>query len=123
MYKRQGEGGVVVTDNDDLAEKVRLIRNHAEAVVEDKGVTDLTNMIGFNFRMNEIEATITREQLKKLPSLVKQRQENVSYLASRLSTIPCIEPAKVRPCLLYTSRGIAHAHEISRISRISHLAR
>ena len=92
-----GEGGVVVTDNDELAEKVRLIRNHAEAVVEDKGVTDLTNMIGFNFRMNEIEAAITREQLKKLPALVKQRQENVSYLASKLSAIPCIEPAKVRP--------------------------
>jgi perosamine synthetase len=92
-----GEGGVAVTDNDELAEKMRLIRNHAEAVVEDKGVSDLTNMIGFNFRMNEIEAAITREQLKKLPSLVEQRQENVSYLASRLSRIPCIEPAKVRP--------------------------
>jgi perosamine synthetase len=92
-----GEGGVIVTNNDDLAERMRLIRNHAEAVVEDKGVTDLTNMIGFNFRMNEIEAAITREQLKKLPSLVAQRQENVNYLASRLSTIPCIDPAKVRP--------------------------
>jgi perosamine synthetase len=92
-----GEGGVIVTDNDDLAEKMRLIRNHAEAVVEGKGVTDLANMIGFNFRMTEIEAAITREQLKKLPSLVKQRQENVSYLASKLAEIPCIEPAKVRP--------------------------
>jgi len=92
-----GEGGVIVTDNDELAEKMRLIRNHAEAVAEGKGVTDLANMIGFNFRMNEIEAAIIREQLKKLPLLVKQRQENVSYLASKLSTIPCIEPAKVRP--------------------------
>lgn len=92
-----GEGGVIVTDNDDLAERMRLIRNHAEAVVEDKGVDDLTNMIGFNFRMNEIEAAIAREQLKKLPSLVAQRQENVAYLASKLSMVPCIEPAKVRP--------------------------
>ena len=64
---------------------MRLIRNHAEAVVEDKGVTDLTNMIGFNFRMNEIEAAITREQLKKLPSLVEQRQENVEL--SRIQTV------------------------------------
>jgi perosamine synthetase len=92
-----GEGGVIVTDNDDLAEKMRLIRNHAEAVVEDKGVTDVVNMVGFNFRMNEIEAAITREQLKKLPSLVKQRQENVNYLAAKLSEIPCLEPARVRP--------------------------
>ena len=92
-----GEGGVIVTDDDDLAEKMRLIRNHAEAVVEGKGVTDLVNMVGFNFRMNEIEAAITREQLKKLPALVKQRQENVAYLASKLAKLPCIEPAKVRP--------------------------
>ncbi len=92
-----GEGGIIVTNNDDLAEKMRLIRNHAEAVVEDKGVTDLVNMVGFNFRMNEIEAAIIREQLKKLPSLVKQRQENVSYLAAKLSEIPCLEPARVRP--------------------------
>ncbi|MBA2678190.1 MAG: DegT/DnrJ/EryC1/StrS family aminotransferase [Ktedonobacteraceae bacterium] len=92
-----GEGGMIVTDNDDLADKMRLIRNHAEAVVEGKGVTDIVNMVGFNFRMTEIEAAITREQLKKLPSLVKQRQENVSYLAGKLSEIPCLEPAKVRP--------------------------
>jgi len=92
-----GEGGIIVTDNDDLAEKMRLIRNHAEAVVEGKGVTDIVNMVGFNFRMNEIEAAITREQLKKLPSLVKQRQDNVSYLATKLSEIPCLEPARVRP--------------------------
>jgi dTDP-4-amino-4,6-dideoxygalactose transaminase len=54
-------------------------------------------MIGFNFRMTEIEAAITREQLKKLPTLVNQRQENVNYLASKLAEIPCIDPAKVRP--------------------------
>ena len=92
-----GEGGLIVTDDDELAEKMRLIRNHAEAVVEGKGVTDLINMIGFNFRMNEIEAAITREQLKKLPRLIKQRQENVNYLASKLSQIPCLQPALVRP--------------------------
>jgi len=92
-----GEGGIIVTNNDDLAEKMRLIRNHAEAVVEDKGVTDLVNMVGFNFRMNEIEAAIIREQLKKLPSLVEQRQANVNYLSAKLSQIPCLEPARVRP--------------------------
>ncbi len=91
-----GEGGIIVTNNDELAEKMRLIRNHAEAVVEDKGVTDLVNMVGFNFRMNEIEAAIIREQLKKLPALVKQGQENVDYLAAKLSEIPCLEPAPVR---------------------------
>ena len=46
-----GEGGVIVTNNDKIFEKLQLIRNHAEAVVEDKGVTDLTNMVGYNFRL------------------------------------------------------------------------
>src|SRR5574341_1205170 len=38
-----GEGGVAVTNNDELAEKIRLIRNHAEAVVEAKGYNSLVN--------------------------------------------------------------------------------
>jgi dTDP-4-amino-4,6-dideoxygalactose transaminase len=79
-----GEGGLVTTDNDRYAERLQLIRNHAEAVVAQKGVTDLTNMIGFNFRMGEIEAAIGREQLKKGPALVRQRQENVRYLEQQL---------------------------------------
>ena len=49
-----GEGGVLVTNDDNLA-KTQLIRNHAEAVVGDMGFKDLTNMIGHNFRLGEIE--------------------------------------------------------------------
>lgn len=91
-----GEGGIVVTDDDELAERVRLIRNHAEAVVGPKGVSSLINMIGFNFRMTEIEAAITREQLKKLPHLLDKRIKNVEYISQRLGRIPCLEPAKTR---------------------------
>ena len=91
-----GEGGVIVTDNDTLANKLRLIRNHAEAVVEAKGETDLVNMIGFNYRMTEIEAAITRMQIKKLPGLVRERVENIEYLENRLKEIPCLEMPRVR---------------------------
>ena len=70
-----GEGGVCVTNNNNLAERMQLIRNHAEAVVEGKGVTNLVNMIGFNFRMGEVEAAIGIEQLKKLPSIVNEKIE------------------------------------------------
>jgi dTDP-4-amino-4,6-dideoxygalactose transaminase len=91
-----GEGGIIVTNDDELAERLMLIRNHAEAVVEDKGVTNLVNMIGFNYRMTEIEATIAREQLRKLDDLLEKRLENVEYLSRRLSRIPCLEVPKVR---------------------------
>jgi dTDP-4-amino-4,6-dideoxygalactose transaminase len=97
-----GEGGVVVTDNDELAEKVRLIRNHAEAVVESKGQKDLVNMIGFNFRMTEIEAAISRCQLGKLKSLLDSRQENCAYIAGQLEGIPAITSGRIR-------EGCAHA--------------
>ncbi len=91
-----GEGGIVVTDNDELAEKVRLIRNHAEAVVEAKGVTSLINMIGYNYRMTEIDAAIGREQLKKLKYLIDKRIENVNYIAEKLKEIPCLENVKTK---------------------------
>jgi dTDP-4-amino-4,6-dideoxygalactose transaminase len=54
-------------------------------------------MLGFNYRMTEIEAAIGREQLKKLPELVHDRIENVNYLSDKLKHIPCLEPAKIRP--------------------------
>ena len=91
-----GEGGILVTNDDELANKLKLIRNHAEAVVEAKGDKDLTNMVGFNFRMTEIEAAMAREQLKKLPRLVEERLKNIEYIESRLKDIPCLTMPKVR---------------------------
>ncbi len=100
-----GEGGVIVTDNDELADKCRLIRNHAEAVVEAKGVTDLRNMIGFNFRMPEIEAAIARVQLKKLAKLNEKRFKNVAYFEDKIAQLPFIQIPKVRD-------GASHAYYV-----------
>ncbi len=76
-----GEGGILVTNNDDYAERLQLIRNHAEVVVGAKGTSNLSNMIGYNFRLGEIESAIGISQFNKLDSLVKSRQD----LADRLS--------------------------------------
>lgn len=77
-----GEGGVCVTNDDTLAQKMRLLRNHAEGVVGDFAIP-LANMIGFNFRLTEIQAAILREQLKKLPIIIQKRKE----IAKKLSTV------------------------------------
>ena len=53
-----GEGGIIVTNDDVLAQRMQLIRNHAEAVVGGKQISDITNMIGYNFRLGEIESAI-----------------------------------------------------------------
>lgn len=76
-----GEGGIVTTNDDALAERVALIRNHAEAVVNSGRKYDsLVSMLGSNYRMNEIEAAISREQLKKLPTLLHERLALVDRL-------------------------------------------
>lgn len=82
-----GEGGILVTNDDEIAERLRLIRNHAEAVVGDKGVTNLENMLGYNFRLGEIECAIGIEQLKKLTSLVHSRKNAAEQLTEGLSAL------------------------------------
>ena len=75
-----GEGGLVVTNSDRLANKVRLIRNHGEAVIDTNNVKDLSNILGHNFRLGEMEAAIARKQLSKLTKFINSRQ----FAANRL---------------------------------------
>jgi perosamine synthetase len=82
-----GEGGILTTNNEQIAERIYLIRNHGENIVEPKGVQDVFNTHGFNFRMTEIEAAIGIEQLKKLPSLIEERLDNVKYFTNELKKI------------------------------------
>lgn len=91
-----GEGGIIVTNNDEYAKRAKLIRNHAEAVVEGMQYDDLVNMVGYNFRMTELEAAIARVQLEKLDYLVNERIKNVNYITERIKHIEFLKPAKVR---------------------------
>lgn len=79
-----GEGGIMVTNNSSYAERMRLIRNHGESVVGPKGETDISNIIGYNFRMCEIEAAMAILQLKKLPDLAKMRLKTGQKLMAGL---------------------------------------
>lgn len=90
-----GEGGVITTNDDTLAERCQLIRNHGEVAAEAKGVTVFTNTYGQNYRLTEIQSAIGIEQLKKLPRLIDQRLENAEYLAEKLGAIAGITPPVV----------------------------
>lgn len=94
-----GEGEVACTNDDELALRMKLIRNHGENLVEKEGfkVKSLANLIGFNFRMTEVEAAIAHEQLKKLDKLNGHRIELAEYLNERLRDNPLIAIPKVRP--------------------------
>lgn len=114
-----GEGGIVVTDDSRLAERLQLIRNHAEVVVKNKGVEDIVNMIGFNYRMTEIEAAIAGEQLKKLPALLSPRIRAARYFDARLSklpglTAPFVAPDVIHGYYLYTMKYDARVIGIPR---------
>jgi dTDP-4-amino-4,6-dideoxygalactose transaminase len=92
-----GEGGVLVTNDDQIAKKLCLIRNHAEAVVGDIGFTDFSNMIGHNFRLGEIECAIGIEQLKKLDKIILNRQKVAERLNQGLKSLKGLNTPFVRP--------------------------
>jgi perosamine synthetase len=87
-----GEGGMITTNDSELAERCQLIRNHGEVVAEAKGVKDFTNTYGQNYRLTELQAAIGSEQLTKLHSLVEQRRENAEYFVEKLAKIEGIVP-------------------------------
>lgn len=92
-----GEGGIAVTNDEELALRLQLIRNHAEAVIPGmERKVNLINMIGGNYRLPEMEAAIAIEQLKKLPKLLEQRIELANYLSEGLEKLDFITPPKVR---------------------------
>ena len=83
-----GEGGVALTNNSDYAYHLQLIRNHAESVVgklPEKDQEHLTSILGWNYRLTEIQAAIGIEQLKKLDFFTKKRQNLAAYLTKQLS--------------------------------------
>ena len=71
---------MIVTNNIRLARRAMLIRNHAESVIQSIDKKDLSNMIGYNFRLGEIESAIVLQQLKKLKKIIKQKQSVAKIL-------------------------------------------
>ncbi len=76
-----GEGGAVLTDSDEIAEKVDLLRNHGQ-VGRYNHVT-----IGWNFRITNIQAAIGLAQLRKLDKMNERRREIARIYDEELSLI------------------------------------
>lgn len=64
-----GEGGIVVTNSDELADKIRLIRNQGRP----NSGTFIHPSLGMNFRITDLQAAIGLGQLRKLPDIVRDR--------------------------------------------------
>lgn len=81
-----GEGGVVVTNNKNLHEKLLMIRNHGMVHGYD------TRIFGLNLRLPEISAAIAKIQIKKLPKFLLKRRRNAKILTELLSDLDIILP-------------------------------
>ena len=81
-----GEGGMVTTDDDALAARIRRLINHGQA--EKYLHTDL----GYNYRMTDIGGAIGRVQLRRLPEFNARRQENGAYLSAHLEAPGVVPP-------------------------------
>ena len=81
-----GEGGIVLTNHADIAERLRLLRNHGQRRKYEHV------LIGYNWRLTEIQAAIGRVQLRKLDAILARKRANADWMSRRLAGIPGITP-------------------------------
>lgn len=89
-----GEGGMLITNNKFFAERAQMVRNHGEVLGTVKNKKKMEGILGWNYRMTEIDAAIGIEQFKKLPKFIKQRRQNADFLNKKLSVYPFISVPK-----------------------------
>ncbi|MEM0287141.1 MAG: DegT/DnrJ/EryC1/StrS family aminotransferase [Nitrososphaerota archaeon] len=89
-----GEGGAVAVNDQELARKLRMIRNHGMIQGYD------TTILGLNMRMPEVEAAIGVEQMKRLESFIQLRRRNANAFTEKLreckDVVPPYEPETKR---------------------------
>lgn len=83
-----GEGGIITTNNDKIAEALYSLRNHGREKTKFGYEHD---RLGFNYRMTDVAAAIGIEQLKKLSYFNNVRRKNAEYFNEKLSGIVDIE--------------------------------
>ncbi len=88
-----GDGGMLTTANRDLDRSFRLLRQHGMSVPDavrhssDRVIFESYPVVGYNYRMTDIQAAIGREQLKRLPAIVARRRELAARYEERLQSI------------------------------------
>jgi dTDP-4-amino-4,6-dideoxygalactose transaminase len=80
-----GDGGVVVTDDDTIAERLRLLRNHG---LKDR---DTVEMLGYNSRLDSLQAIVGNWLIGSVEEITSRRIENAASYDRHLSQIPQIE--------------------------------
>jgi dTDP-4-amino-4,6-dideoxygalactose transaminase len=89
-----GDGGMITTNHKEWADKCRLLRQHGMSVPDTvrhgsaKVIFESYPIVGYNYRMTDIQAAVGREQLKRLPEIVARRREIAAQYRDLMSGIP-----------------------------------
>lgn len=97
-----GEGGMVTTNDTKLAEKMDMLRNHGAAISEEqrhKGPKPYLlpefNLLGFNYRMTDVQGSIGLVQLSKLDQFIEERQRWANYYSEKLRDINWLQMPQI----------------------------
>ena len=91
-----GDGGMLTTSNTELDRSFRLLRQHGMSVPDavrhssERVIVERYPVVGYNYRMTDIQAAIGREQLKRLPAIVARRRELSARYDERLQSIDSV---------------------------------
>ena len=90
-----GEGGMVTTDNDALAETMNMLRNHGASISEEQRhhgprpyLLAEFNLLGYNYRLTDLQGAVGLVQLGKLDRFIAERQHWAEYYRDALADIP-----------------------------------
>jgi perosamine synthetase len=95
-----GEGGMITTNQDDIAEYCRMVRSHGMKV------RYYHDMLGYNYRMSDLHAAIGLAQMGRLEKFTEQRKENAAYLNAHIDSVvtPSVKPGYDHVWHQYTIR-------------------
>jgi len=89
-----GEGGMITTNDDKLAELLGMLRNHGASISEEQRhngarpyILPDFNVLGFNYRMTDLQGAVGVVQIKKLDKFISERAQWAAYYTDQLSTI------------------------------------
>lgn len=98
-----GEGGMVTTDDADLAARLRLLRNHGQSALYRH------ETLGWNWRLSEMQAAMGRVQLSRLDGIIATKRANAMWMEERLTRVSGV-------CAPHIADGATHVYMLYTIS-------
>jgi len=93
-----GEGGMITTNDDTLADKIRILRNHGASVSEEQRhvgpkpyILPEFNLLGFNYRMTDLQGAVGIVQLEKMEMLLSERRQWSTYYNRSLASLKWLQ--------------------------------